>query len=81
VVFGSPDTKWGEAVTAVIRLRDGEPTDAAELEQWLRARLAGYQVPKRIDIVTSELPKNSSGKVLRQAVRDDYWRDHDRLIG
>jgi len=61
-VVGRPDPEWGEAVTAFVVL-DGEAS-GQELEGWCRGRLAGYQVPKRIERV-SELPRNAAGKLMR----------------
>jgi acyl-CoA synthetase (AMP-forming)/AMP-acid ligase II len=81
VVFGVPDPTWGEAVTAVVRLRIGAAARSEELRDWVRDRLAAYQVPKRVDFVTEELPKGATGKMLRRAVREKYWAGHDRQIG
>lgn len=63
-VFGRPDPEWGQAVTAHVI---GSATPR-ELEEWCRARLARFKVPKRIEMVRS-LPRTSSGKVLRRSMR------------
>jgi O-succinylbenzoic acid--CoA ligase len=64
-VFGRPDAEWGEAVTAVVVLRAAaEPED---LRVHCAERLAGYKVPKRIEI-RDALPRNPSGKLLRRAL-------------
>jgi o-succinylbenzoate---CoA ligase len=64
-VFGRPDPEWGEAVTARVRLRDGaEPGD---LRAFCAERLAGYQVPKAIELTDEPLPRTASGKLLRRA--------------
>lgn len=81
VVFGAPDSTWGEAVTAVVRLKIGATAGTEEMRDWVRARLAAYQVPKRVDFVTEELPKGATGKMLRRVVREKYWVGHDRQIG
>jgi acyl-CoA synthetase (AMP-forming)/AMP-acid ligase II len=62
-VVGLPDERWGEQVTALIVARDVPPT-AGEVEAFCRQRLAGYKVPRRIEI-TPELPRNSMGKVQK----------------
>jgi acyl-CoA synthetase (AMP-forming)/AMP-acid ligase II len=69
-VVGLPDERWGEAVTAVVRLVDGaqRPTEA-ELVAFTTERLASYKKPQRIHIV-GELPRNASGKILKRALRD-----------
>ena len=66
-VVGLPDAEWGQRVAAAVILR--AETDAAALEQWCRARLAGYKCPRQIRIV-SNLPLTASGKVIRRAVAD-----------
>ena len=65
-VFGRPDAEWGEAVTAVVVLR--EPAEPAALRAHCAERLAGFKVPKRIE-VRDALPRNASGKLLRRALR------------
>ena len=65
-VFGRPDAEWGEAVTAVVVLR--EPAEPAALRAHCAERLAGFKVPKRIEI-RDALPRNASGKLLRRALR------------
>ncbi|HEY8467720.1 MAG TPA: o-succinylbenzoate--CoA ligase [Solirubrobacterales bacterium] len=67
-VVGRPDAEWQEAVTAVVVLRDGAEADAEGLRAHCAARLAGFKVPKRFEFA-SELPRTSSGKLLRRALR------------
>src|SRR5690606_25101297 len=61
-VVGTPDPTWGQLVTAVL-VGDAIPSDA-ELDAWIRDRLAAYKVPRRW-IRTEELPRNATGKVLK----------------
>ena len=70
-VFGVPDAKWIEAVTAVIVPRPGAAIDPAEVQAHCRAHLAGFKCPKHIH-VTESLPKNASGKVLKRELRSLY---------
>lgn len=66
VVFGVPDPEWGEVVAALVA---GDPgVEEADLQAWVRARLAGYKVPVAIGRV-AELPRNDMGKVVRRAAR------------
>ncbi|MFE3188509.1 long-chain-fatty-acid--CoA ligase [Nocardia sp. NPDC059240] len=68
-VIGVPDEKWGEVPLAVVVAREPDaPPTAAEIEQWCRDRLAGYKVPRRTSVVGS-LPRNASGKVLKNQLR------------
>ncbi|MGP4095496.1 acyl-CoA synthetase [Nonomuraea sp. KM90] len=68
-VFGVPDEKWIEAVTAAVVLREGAGLTADELVGFLRGRLAAFKTPKRVVFVDA-LPKNASGKVLKRELRD-----------
>jgi acyl-CoA synthetase (AMP-forming)/AMP-acid ligase II len=64
-VYGRPDPEWGEAVTAAVVLRT--PADPAGLRAHCATRLAGFKVPKTIDIVDA-LPRNAAGKLLRRSL-------------
>jgi fatty-acyl-CoA synthase len=70
-VFGVPDPRWIEAVTACVVLRGGISATADELLAFARSELAGYKAPKRVHLV-DELPKNPSGKVLKRNLRERY---------
>lgn len=67
-VVGVPDTRWGEAVTAVVVPRPGETVDEAALIAFCRERLAGYETPKRV-VVADDLPVTVGGKVLKYKLR------------
>ncbi len=67
-VFGVPDDKWGEAVTAAVQLRDGQQASAHELIAFVRARLGPVQTPKHIHFHAS-LPRSPVGKVLKTELR------------
>ncbi|MEV4305655.1 MULTISPECIES: acyl-CoA synthetase [unclassified Nonomuraea] len=70
-VFGVPDERWIEAVTAAVVLREGAGLTAAELNAFLRERLAAFKTPKNVVFVDA-LPKNASGKVLKRELRDAF---------
>ncbi|KAB8189845.1 long-chain-fatty-acid--CoA ligase [Nonomuraea phyllanthi] len=70
-VFGVPDERWIEAVTAAVVLREGAKLTEGELIAFLRERLAAFKTPKRVAFV-SALPKNASGKVLKRELRDAF---------
>ena len=67
-VVGTPDEKWGEAVTAIIELRPGERPSFAQLRDFCKARIAGYKCPRRIHVAQA-LPRTPSGKVQRGVAR------------
>jgi acyl-CoA synthetase (AMP-forming)/AMP-acid ligase II len=60
-VVGAPDERWGERVAAVVQLRDGHSATLAELQERLRADLAGYKLPRQLHIV-DEIVRSPSGK-------------------
>ncbi|OON82437.1 class I adenylate-forming enzyme family protein [Streptomyces tsukubensis] len=67
-VVGVPDEYRGETVKAYVSLRGEEPVDAAELTAYCKERLAAYKYPRQIEILP-ELPKTTSGKILRRELR------------
>lgn len=73
-VVGAPDPTWVEAVTAFVAVRAGEQVTEQELRDHVRARLAGYKVPKKVEFVDT-VPKSPVGKILRRALRDPLWQD------
>jgi acyl-CoA synthetase (AMP-forming)/AMP-acid ligase II len=78
-VIGVPDDKWGEAVKAVCVPRPGQSIDPENVIGWARERIAGFKVPKSIDVIDM-LPRNASGKVLRRDLRAPYWEGYDRQV-
>jgi acyl-CoA synthetase (AMP-forming)/AMP-acid ligase II len=67
-VIGLPDERWGEAVTAVIVPVDGMTVVPREIIAFCRNRLAGYETPKRVEVV-DDLPSTVGGKVLKYRLR------------
>jgi fatty-acyl-CoA synthase len=67
-VVAMPDEKWGETPCAFVELAAGAETDEAALIAWVRDRIAHYKAPRRI--VFEPLPKTSTGKVQKFALRD-----------
>jgi long-chain acyl-CoA synthetase len=77
-VFAVPDTRWGEAVHAVVVPR--ATVDEQELLRHCRTMLADYKVPKRIELRAEPLPKSGAGKVLKRELRDPYWVGHSEMV-
>jgi long-chain acyl-CoA synthetase len=70
-VVGRPDERLGETPVAMVELRDAVSTDAAALVEFLRARLARYEIPADIAIV-DQIPRTPSGKADLGAVREFF---------
>jgi acyl-CoA synthetase (AMP-forming)/AMP-acid ligase II len=68
-VFGVPDERWGEIVTAAVITK--QDTDADELVAFARERLAGYKLPRQFHYV-DEMPKTATGKVSKKDLREQY---------
>ena len=69
-VFGVADAEFGQRLKAVIVLRNGQAADASEFKAYVRSNLAGYKVPRDFEFI-DELPRTSTGKVLKRELRED----------
>ena len=67
-VVGVPDGVLGEAVKAVIALKQGETATPEEIREFCAEHLADYKVPKFVEFVAS-LPRNPAGKVVKAELR------------
>ena len=75
LVVGIPDQKYGQAVAAVVELRENRSLELAELRAFLRATLSGYKLPRAMTLV-GEIPRNAAGKAqypraMELALADD----------
>jgi acyl-CoA synthetase (AMP-forming)/AMP-acid ligase II len=67
-VVGLPHERWGEAVTAVVVLKDGERLDEETLMAEVRTQLSPFKCPKRI-LFTDAMPKTATGKIQKAQLR------------
>ncbi len=82
-VIGIPDKRWGERPLACVVLRAGAKADAAELAQFLGAKVARWQVPENWAFV-AEIPKTAVGKFDKKVLRAEQAADElkiERLTG
>ena len=68
-VIGVPSPQWGEAVHAIVVLKDGLVATAEELIAHAREWIAGYKVPKSIEFRKDALPLSGAMKVLKKDLR------------
>ncbi len=78
-VIGVPHEKWGEQVTAVIVLHEGQTATAEEISNFCKGKIAGFKVPKNIIFIKDEeMPRSGANKILHRVLREKYglWKDH-----
>ena len=78
-VIGVPDQDWGEAVKAVVQLREGAEVSSAELRAHVKACRGAPWAPKMIDFV-ADIPLTSLGKIDRKALRSPHWQNRGRAV-
>jgi fatty-acyl-CoA synthase len=86
-VIGTPDEKWGEAVTAVVVLRPDAPSDeeavarmTSEIRAAVKERKGAVQSPKQV-IVVESVPVTALGKPDKKSVRAQFWEGASRAVG
>jgi fatty-acyl-CoA synthase len=77
-VIGRSDDKWGEVPVAFVVLRQGQSATAAELIEFVRARITHFKAPKEIRF--DELPKTSTGKVQKHVLRERAAGKEQKLV-
>jgi long-chain acyl-CoA synthetase len=80
-VFGVPDDRWGEAVHAVVVVAPGAGVATGDLIEHCRGRIAGFKVPRAIELREEPLPKSGAGKVLKSTLREPFWEGTERRVG
>lgn len=71
-VIGSPSLEWGEEVMALVVPENSEnPPEREDLNSYCRGRLSSFKRPSIIEF-THELPRNTTGKILKKKLRSEY---------
>ncbi|MCX7966404.1 MAG: AMP-binding protein [Syntrophorhabdaceae bacterium] len=79
-VIGTPHEKWGEAVTAVVVLHEGQTATPEEISEFCRGKIAGYKIPRRVIFIKDEeMPRSGAGKILHRILRERYGKWSDTL--
>jgi acyl-CoA synthetase (AMP-forming)/AMP-acid ligase II len=80
-VIGIPSEKWGEAVHAIVVLKDGESVTEQEIIDHVKPQIANYKCPRSVSFRSEPLPLSGAGKVLKRELREPYWEGTDRGVG
>jgi 3-oxocholest-4-en-26-oate---CoA ligase len=78
LVVGIPDEKYGQAVAAVVQLREGESLELEDLRTFLRDHLSGYKLPRFMTVV-DEVPRNATGKAQYPAAKEMALSAHSAV--
>jgi fatty-acyl-CoA synthase len=79
-VIGTPDSKWGEAVTALIVKRPGTEVSRENLIALVKSKKGNAHAPKQVEFL-DELPTTAVGKVDKKLLRARYWTGQQRMVG
>jgi len=78
-VIGVPDEAWGEAVKAIVVLREGMTVTEDDIIKFTKERLASFKKPKSVEFVQT-LPRTSVGKISKKELRAPFWVGQERAI-
>jgi fatty-acyl-CoA synthase len=78
-VIGIPDDRWGELVTALVVLAEGEQVTEDELIAHTKARIASFKAPKRVEF-RDAIPRTATGKIQKFKLREQFWSTADRQV-
>jgi steroid-24-oyl-CoA synthetase len=70
-VIGVPHPELGEEVKAVVQVEPGHTITEAEVKAWVAETLANFKVPAYVDVTDERLPRNASGKLLKNVLRGE----------
>ena len=79
-VVGIPSAEWGEAVHAIVILKQGHTATAADIIAHCRERIATYKCPRSVEFRTDPFPLSGAGKVLKRELRAPYWEGRSRRV-
>ncbi len=77
--IGVPDDKWGEAVKAIVVLKEGEALDEGDVIAHCKDKLGSVKAPKSVEF-RDGIPKTPTGKIDKKAIRSPYWAGLDRAV-
>jgi fatty-acyl-CoA synthase len=78
-VIGIPDDKWGELVTALVVVSEGEQVSEADIIGHCRGKIAGFKIPKKVEF-REAIPRTATGKIQKFKLRESYWQGSERQV-
>jgi len=78
-VIGVPDDHWGESVLAFVVLSERDAASEADIIAYCQGRIASYKKPRRVEF-RAALPRASTGKIDKLALRTPFWQGRTRQI-
>jgi long-chain acyl-CoA synthetase len=79
-VIGVPDERWGEAVHALVILKEGQSATGEEIVAHTHTLIANYKCPHSVEFRTEPFPLSGAGKVLKRELRKPYWKSRSRQV-
>jgi len=70
-VYGIPDDKWGEAIKAVVEVKDGGAHSAQSVGDFVVSKIARFKRP-HVVVFTESLPRSAEGAVDRESVKSKW---------
>jgi fatty-acyl-CoA synthase len=78
-VIGVPDERWGEAVKALVVLREGREASEEQVIRFCKDRMAHFKAPKSVEFLPS-LPRTGSAKIAKGVLREEYWKGLSKRV-
>jgi len=79
-VIGIPSEQWGEAVLAVVVPKEGATVTGEEIIAHCRTLIAGYKLPRSVELRQEPLPVSGAGKILKTDLRKPYWAGRSKSV-
>jgi long-chain acyl-CoA synthetase len=79
-VIGIPDAEWGERVHAAVVLKSGAQTTVESIVAHCKTLIANYKCPRSV-VFQEALPISGAGKILKNKLREPFWKDQQRSVG
>ena len=79
-VIGVPDSKWGEAVHAIIRMKENTSIEEKDVIGHCHKNIAGFKCPKSVSFRNNPMPVSGAGKILKTELRKPFWKDSNKQV-